>query len=101
MISDAQIWNAMRGVIDPELGINVVDLGLVYGVETDARNVRVVMTMTTPTCPLNAYMTEAAERTIRDAVPDVEAVTIDMVWDPPWSPAMMSASAKRQLGWRT
>jgi metal-sulfur cluster biosynthetic enzyme len=100
MINDDQIWDAMRGVIDPELGINVVDLGLVYSVEVAAHRVRVVMTMTTPTCPLNAYITETAESTIRQAVPDVETVSIDMVWDPPWSPAMMSATAKQQLGWR-
>jgi metal-sulfur cluster biosynthetic enzyme len=83
-------------VIDPEIGINVVDLGLVYSVEVSGEQVRVAMTMTTHACPLHAYLTEAAEAAIRQVVPDTQVV-VDLVWDPPWSPAMMSDAAKQQL----
>ncbi len=100
MANDEQVWNALRTVIDPEIGINVVDLGLVYSVEASGDQVRVAMTMTTQACPLHAYLTEAAETAIRQFAPDVATVRVDMVWDPPWSPAMMSATAKQQLGWR-
>lgn len=100
MASDEQVWNALRTVIDPEIGINVVDLGLVYGVEVSGDQVRVAMTMTTQACPLHAYITEAAEAAIRQFAPDAAGVQVDMVWDPPWSPAMMSDGAKQQLGWR-
>ena len=101
MTTDAQIWDALRTVLDPEIGINVVDLGLVYGVEVCGDQVRVAMTMTTQACPLHAYLTEAAETAIRQVGPDIGAVQVDMVWDPPWSPAMMSDAAKQQMGWRS
>ncbi len=100
MADDEQVWNALRTVIDPEIGINVVDLGLVYSVEVLGDKVRVAMTMTTQACPLHAYLTAAAEAAIRQFAPDVQTVQVDMVWDPLWSPAMMSDAAKQQLGWR-
>ena len=100
MVEEAQVWEALRGVLDPEIGINVVDLGLVYSVEVSSNDVHVAMTMTTQACPLHAYITEAAEAAIRQRAPEAGTVRVDMVWDPPWSPAMMSAAAKQQLGWR-
>ena len=100
MVSDDQVWDALRTVLDPEIGINVVDLGLVYSVGVSGNQVRVAMTMTTQACPLHAYLTEAAQAAIRQRAPDAAAVQIDLVWDPPWSPAMMSDAAKQQLGWR-
>ena len=99
MGNDERVWNALRTVIDPEIGINVVDLGLVYDVEVSGDQVHVAMTMTTQACPLHAYLTDAAETAIRQFAPEVGAVQVDMVWDPPWSPAMMSDGAKQQLGW--
>lgn len=100
MIAEQQVLDALRQVIDPELGINVVDLGLVYSVKVEDRRVRVAMTMTTQACPLHSYLTEMADAAIRQCVPDVQSVDIEMVWDPPWAPAMMSEAAKQQLGWR-
>ncbi len=93
------VMEAMHSVIDPELGVNVVDLGLVYSAEAAGGEVRIVMTMTTPACPLHSYIRESAERALRKRFADLRSVTIDIVWDPPWSPAMMSAEAKKQLGW--
>lgn len=100
LVNDERVWEALRTVIDPEIGINVVDLGLVYRVEVSTNHVHVAMTMTTQACPLHAYLTEAAEAAIRQFAADAEAVQVEMVWDPPWSPAMMSDTAKQQLGWR-
>jgi metal-sulfur cluster biosynthetic enzyme len=100
MVEEAQVWEALRAVLDPEIGVNVVDLGLVYSVEASGNDVRVAMTMTTQACPLHAYIAEAAEAAIRQLAPEAGTVRIDMVWDPPWSPAMMSDAAKQQLGWR-
>lgn len=100
LVNDERVWEALRTVIDPEIGINVVDLGLVYSVEVSNNRVHVAMTMTTQACPLHAYLTEAAEAAIRQFAADAEAVQIEMVWEPPWSSEMMSATAKQQLGWR-
>jgi len=66
-MTQTEILEVLRDVIDPELGINVVDLGLVYGVEIETGHVRVAMTMTTRACPLNSYISEAAESAIRRA----------------------------------
>lgn len=89
---------ALRDVIDPELGLNVVDLGLVYGVEVDGENVRVRLTMTTPACPLGDHIVREAEERLR-ALAGVGDVHVELVWEPPWTPDRMSAEAKTMLGW--
>ncbi|MGH3321748.1 MAG: metal-sulfur cluster assembly factor [Streptosporangiaceae bacterium] len=86
-------------VIDPELGVNIVDLGLVYDVRVTGGVARVRMTMTTPGCPLGAYFDDAIPGVLW-GVPGVDDVDLGIVWDPPWSPGMMSDAAKRALGWR-
>lgn len=93
------VWNAIREVNDPELGINVVDLGLVYSVDVHDQRVRVTITMTTPTCPLGAHLAKMTEDAIRRSIPQVQSVDVELVWEPPWHPGMMSELAKRQLGW--
>jgi metal-sulfur cluster biosynthetic enzyme len=95
------LWDALREVVDPEIGINVVDLGLVYSVEHHDRDVRVAMTMTTEACPLHEYLAQAAEAAIRRRAPELARIAVDIVWEPAWTPAMMSDSAKRLLGWST
>jgi metal-sulfur cluster biosynthetic enzyme len=89
---------ALHEVLDPEIGINIVDLGLVYGIDVRDRDVVVRMTMTTPSCPLGDYLADAVETTIRDRFASVAGIDVDLVWDPAWSPAMMSDAARRQLG---
>ncbi len=101
MMNDEQILQALHEVIDPEIGVNVVDLGLVYSVDVQGNAVHIAMTMTTPACPLHEYISEAAKAAVQRHVPEVQSVDVEIVWDPPWSPAMMSAEAKRQLGWST
>jgi metal-sulfur cluster biosynthetic enzyme len=97
-MTESEIRDALRTVIDPEIGVNIVDLGLVYGIEIADGEVRVIMTMTTPACPLGDYLADLVESGIRQRFPRVKHVTVDLVWNPPWDPAMMSDAARRQLG---
>ena len=93
------IRDALRYVVDPEVGLNVVDLGLVYGIETSAERIGVRMTMTTPACPLGDTIMESARAAVRAAAPKVPDIEIELVWDPPWNPNMMSEIAREHLGW--
>lgn len=99
-INETEILAALHDVIDPELGINVVDLGLVYSADERDGDVNLVMTMTTPACPLHASISQAAEEAIRDRIPGINNVRVEIVWEPQWNPRMMSDAAKRQLRWR-
>lgn len=94
-----QVWQALRQVIDPELGINIADLGLVYDVQVNDDHVHVALTMTTPACPLHNYLTSQAESSIWQNGANVKSVDVQLVWHPPWNPAMMTDAAKQQLGW--
>jgi len=94
-----QVEDLLREVVDPELGINIVDLGLVYDVAVEDGTVRVAVTMTTPACPLHAYVLDAIESVLRRELPQVRRVDVRLVWDPPWHPDRMSREAKRLLGW--
>ena len=94
-----QLLEALREVIDPELGINVVDLGLIYNAELEKGHARVAMTLTTPACPLAPEVQAAAEAAIWRRVAGVESVDVRLVWSPPWRPAMMSDDAKDEMGW--
>ncbi|MGH3283894.1 MAG: metal-sulfur cluster assembly factor [Streptosporangiaceae bacterium] len=88
-------------VIDPEIGINIVDLGLVYDVRLSGDGMAtILMTLTTPGCPLGGYLDNAVHEALWGA-PGVTGVDVRIVWDPPWDPdQMMSEQAKKQLGWR-
>ncbi len=92
-----QCYASLRNVIDPELYQNIVDLGLVYGVDVQyANRVFVTMTLTTPHCPLGPQILADVDTFLRaDGASDVD---VQIVWDPMWTPAMMSADLKRQLG---
>lgn len=96
-----QVYDVLRKVDDPEIGINIVDLGLVYGVSIVDTDIHIQMTMTTPACPLHSYLSKTSQEAIRKRFPEVNAVNVELVWDPPWEPAKMSQAAKRQLGWPT
>ncbi|MGH3189353.1 MAG: metal-sulfur cluster assembly factor [Streptosporangiaceae bacterium] len=91
----------LREVIDPEIGINIVDLGLVYDVGLSSDGVASIrMTLTTPGCPLGGYIDDEIHNILWGA-PGVEDIDVRIVWDPPWDPdEMMSDWAKDQLGWR-
>ena len=93
-----EILAALKAVIDPELGINIVDLGLVYNAERHASGIDIALTMTTPACPLGEMMSEEVKLVLRDRFPTVPEVRVEIVWDPPWSPELMSEESRRQLG---
>ena len=99
LISEASVLAALHEVYDPELGINVVDLGLVYDVEIDGPRVVVTMTLTTPGCPLHDSLTAAVDEAVHAFVPGVESVEVNLVWEPPWSPNLITEAGRRELGW--
>jgi metal-sulfur cluster biosynthetic enzyme len=76
----------------------LVDLGLIYGVDIQDQDVVVTMTLTTPACPMNQYIGAQVEEALREQVPDVRNVGVNIVWSPPWNPNMMSEDAKMELG---
>ena len=98
MSIDTDIRDALRQVLDLEIGVNIVDLGLVYRIEVAGSSARITMTMTSPACPLADYMKELVVSAIRERAPEIEDVDVTIAWDPPWDPDMMSDEAKRQLG---
>lgn len=98
--SEEEIKHALKHVTDPEVGINIVDLGLVYRVDIQDENVQVVMTMTSPACPLGSFIKGNVESAIREKFPGLQSVDVQLVWNPPWKPEMMSDAAKKQLGWK-
>ena len=97
-MSNDDILAALKAVVDPELGINIVDLGLVYRIEIDGSRARVVMTMTSLACPLGDYLKDLVQSAIRSRDPGVREVEVALVWEPRWNPDMMSEDARRQLG---
>ena len=99
IIDEMAVREALRSVQDPEAGMSVVDLGLVYGIEVGERRVRVAMTMTSPACPVAPYLVDEAAAAIRAVAPEGTDVEIDLVWEPPWTPERMSAEAQKRFGW--
>ena len=97
--TEARVREALRSVDDPEVGMNIVDLGLVYGIHIAPDRVRVELTMTTPACPLGELITDNARRAVGAALPQNVAVDVVLVWDPPWTPDRMSESARQTFGW--
>lgn len=93
------LWEALRQVIDPELGINIVDLGLIYSVTSEAGAVTVIMTVTTPGCPMEHSLVFGVETTVL-ATPGVRGVQVKVVHDPPWEPSRMTPEARAQAGIR-
>lgn len=93
----ADVLQALTEVIDPELGVDVVNLGLVYAVTVTGAHARVRMTLTTPGCPLHASIEAQAEACVL-RVPGIASAAVELVWDPPWTPMSMTDEGKRQLG---
>lgn len=93
-----QVVDALREVYDPELGVNVIDLGLVYAVALGAcGEVRVDMTLTTPGCPMHESLGSGVAAAL-SGVPGITRGEVRLVWDPPWDPSRMTAEGRRQLG---
>ena len=97
-VDSGQLVEELRTVIDPELGVNIVDLGLVYGTEMVDGVAHILMTTTTPACPIGSYLRDEIRWALLrvDRILDVE---VELTHEPPWSPDRMSDAAKVQLGW--
>ena len=95
--SEEDVMEALANVIDPELGLDFVELGLIYGVEIDDGNIHVTFTLTTPGCPIGPQVTEQIEEFVGE-VEGVKTVESEMVFTPPWSPEKMTEDAKFALG---
>ncbi|MCX7750970.1 MAG: metal-sulfur cluster assembly factor [Candidatus Bipolaricaulota bacterium] len=91
-----EVLDILRGVTDPELGVDLVELGLVYGVEVHGRQIRVEMTLTSPACPLGEALPGQVEQALRGAFPG-HAVEVVVVREPPWTPDRMGEEARRRL----
>jgi len=92
------IVSALKQVVDPEVALSVVDLGLIYGVEVDDEAARVTMTMTSAACPVTEVIMDDVEFELERVLPAGCLVEVVLVWDPAWTPEMMSESAKRFMG---
>ena len=92
-----EVIEALHAVEDPELGMDIVELGLLYDVEVEGPKVKVIHTLTSMGCPVGPMIQENIDQIAR-AIPDVEDVEVELTWDPPWSPEKMSDDAKFILG---
>jgi metal-sulfur cluster biosynthetic enzyme len=98
MVTVEEVQEALSNVIDPELGLDFVELGLIYGIELEGGHVHVTFTLTTPACPIGPQVTEQIEEFVGE-LDDVDSVESSMTFSPPWSPDRMSEDAKFALGY--
>jgi metal-sulfur cluster biosynthetic enzyme len=97
MPTKEEVVDALRAVEDPELGMDIVELGLLYDVEVEGPKVKVIHTLTSMGCPVGPMIQENIDQIAR-SMPEVEDVEVELTWDPPWSPEKMSEDAKFILG---
>lgn len=96
-VTEQAVWDTLRQCYDPEIPVNIVDLGLVYGFDLKGERVDVKMTLTAPGCHLGGQI--AADVQMKLLMLDgVEEANVELVWDPPWNPTMISPAARKQLG---
>lgn len=94
---EAQVIEALRGCYDPEIPVDIYELGLIYGVDVDASGVvKIRMTLTSPACPVAGTLPPDVESKVQ-AIDGVTSAKVDLVWDPPWTPERMSEAARLQL----
>ncbi|MCS7105285.1 MAG: iron-sulfur cluster assembly protein [Thermofilaceae archaeon] len=97
MVNVEKIVEALKKVYDPEIPVNIYDLGLIYDIKVEGNDVKVKMTLTAPGCPLSVYMPSMVEEAIKTDVPKVKNVEVDIVWDPPWTPLKITEEGRRRL----
>lgn len=97
VLSEDDVFEALQNVYDPEIPVSIVDLGLIYDIKISSdRNVNIKMSLTTPGCGMGAMIAQQAEMAVKEIGAD--NVLVEVVWDPPWNPDMMSDHAKEKLG---
>ena len=97
-VTEEQVYEALRDCYDPEIPVNVVDLGLIYEVKIIDDWVGVKMTLTAPGCPAHSFISQNVQNRLMK-VPGVAKADVRIVWEPPWEPKMMSEEAKKKLNW--
>lgn len=97
MVTEEQVYEVLRTCYDPEIPVNLVDLGLIYGVRVEDDQVNVVMTLTARGCPAHSFISEQVKQQVAK-IPGVKSASVQVVWDPPWDISRLSESAKKQLG---
>lgn len=98
MVAEFDVFEALKGVLDPDIQMNIVDLGLVYSVAIEEDQVNVTMTLTTPACPVGPQLMANVEHVVKN-LEEVDKVVVNLVWEPMWNPGMMSDEAKLELGY--
>ena len=98
-LDEQQVRDILRQVIDPEVGMNIVALGLVYRVEVAPGNLVIEMTMTSPACPMGDMIVGDVRAALAKVLPDSFEPDIRLVWEPPWNPSMMNEATKQHFGW--
>lgn len=97
-VSKDDVVAVLKKCYDPEIPINIYDLGLVYNIDIQEEKIGVQMTLTAPGCPASGYLSQDVKRKI-ESLPGVKEAEVQIVWDPPWTPEKMSETAKKQFGW--
>ena len=98
LVIEAQVIEALRAIFDPEIPVNIYELGLIYDVKVEPSGaVAIRMTLTSPSCPAAQSLPGEVEVKVQD-IPGVTGVALDVVWEPPWDPSRMSEAARLQLG---
>jgi len=97
MVTNEQVYEVLRNCYDPEIPVNLVDLGLIYDVQVKDDQVIVVMTLTARGCPAHSFISEQVRQQVAE-IPGVKSTNVQVVWDPPWDISRLSDAAKAQLG---
>ena len=97
MVTEDAVFDAVKEIIDPEVGINIVDMGLIYGVDIEDEIVNITMTLTSPGCPAGGQLINGTQH-VTQQLDGVDEVNINVVWTPRWTPEMMTEEAKDELG---
>jgi metal-sulfur cluster biosynthetic enzyme len=93
------VLNALCRVVDPEVALSIVDVGLIYGVQLQDSKARVCMTMTSAACPVTDVILDDVENQLDGVLPEDWTIEVELVWEPAWTPARMSERARRFMGW--
>ena len=96
-VTEEKVLEVLSEVYDPEIPIDIVNLGLIYGIDINGRNVLITMTMTAPGCPASTQIAGESKLMVEE-LPGVDSVDIEIVWDPPWDPSKMSEEAQQSMG---
>lgn len=99
MVTRDDVLKALEAVVDPELGLNIVEMGLIYDVTVNKNEVSVKMTLSARACPLHGSIQNGAENVIK-RMDEVQAVRVELVWDPPWTPDRIAPETKKRMGIR-